>query len=433
MSLRLRLNLFYGLFLGAVLGVLGLLVHLLTWGTLLRGLDASLRDALALALPLVQGHEGEGRILERDEQALAALPSDLTLYLFAGERLLDRVGRLPPPAHPRTGCFREGKARYCGQAVAGGLLLAGRSLVPLEEAVEGVDRVLLLLFPAGLLLALILGFLLTDRALKPLDRMSRRALELARAPDPRARLPEPETQDELARLARAQNLLLEALEGLLERERRFVRLAAHELRTPLSVLIGRLEQALEKDPIPRASVEKALEAALHLFRLAERLLLLVRAEGPLRREPVDLVGVVLEALEDLGWLLHQENPNSPPEKRVLLDLPDHLPFRGDPALLRALARNLLENALRFARERVAVRLQAGPPVHLLVEDDGPGVPPVEREAIFRPFHRTHPGPGSGLGLALVQAVARAHGGRAWVEESPLGGARFWVELGGGDG
>ncbi|GAB5602276.1 HAMP domain-containing sensor histidine kinase [Thermus sp. FJN-A] len=415
MTLRLRLTLFYVLLLGLVLGGLGLFLRYALRSALYGALDATLQDALLLAHPLVNEEEGRFRL----EGERGALPADLALYLVVGGQVVARQGPVfPPPPRLQAGCFSHGEVRYCVLPGEGYRLVAARSLEWADRAMDRVERVLFLGFSGALALAFLLGYLLSGRALAPLGRMARRALELAQAPDPRARLPEPGNLDEVGRFARAQNLLLASLERLLESEKRFVRHAAHELRTPLTALIGRLEQALEADPPPRRPLERALEAALHLKYLSERLLLLARADAPLRREPLDLVGVVLEALEDL-----------PKEGKALeLDLPPTLPHRGDPDLLRALARNLLENAFRHARTRVAVRLEPGP--CLVVEDDGPGIPPQKREEVFKPFRRFSSGEGSGLGLALVRRVAEAHGGFARAEESPLGGARVRVCLNG---
>lgn len=413
MSLRLRLALSYALLLTLVLGGLGLYLHFAVRASLFGAVDVTLREALGVARSLVNEENGALRLEGEGE----ALPPDLGLYLYQKGRLVDRRGpALPPPPRVALGCATWGEVRYCALAEGGGVLVASRSLETVEVALARMDAVLLLAFLAALALSLLLGYALAGRALAPLNRMARRALELAQAPDPKARLPEPGSWDEVGRLARAQNLLLAALERVLEGERQFVRYAAHELRTPLSVLLGRLEQALEMAGSQRKPLEKALEAALHLKALTERLFLLVRAEAPVAREEVDLTGIVLEAIEGLVLA-----------KKVELDLPNALPYRGDPVLLQALVRNLLENALRHARARVAIHLRPGPCI--LVEDDGPGIPKERREEVFRPFFRLGPGGGSGLGLALVRRVAEAHGGFARVEESPWGGARFRVYLG----
>lgn len=385
-----------------------------------QALDASLRDALVLARPLV--NQEDHRAFLGEGEALKDLPPDLALFLFQGKKLVDRGGPLLPPPQPATGCWTAGEVRFCGSQAEGLLLVAGRPLEWVDATLDRLDWLLSFSLPVAVFLAFLGGYALAGRALAPLDRATRRALELALRPDPKGRLPEPRVRDEVFRLARAQNLLLEALEGYLEKEKRFLQNAAHELRTPLAALVGRLEQALEGDPIPRVSVERAKEAAFDLWRLVERLLLLSRAERALVQEEVDFLGVVLEALEEAGRggkALEVQLPQAPCR------------LRGDPLLLKALVRNLLDNAFKFARSRVRVGLSCQGVLELVVEDDGAGVPPEERERIFEAFHQASPAhrsQGSGLGLALVRRVAEVHGGKAGVETSPLGGARFWVRF-----
>ena len=165
-------------------------------------------------------------------------------------------------------------------------------------------------------------------------------------------------------------------------------------------------------------MKKAYQAALDLWTLVERLLQFTRAErGFLEKERVDPIALVLDATEGLGK----------PGVRLDLEVPDG-PCEAilDPTLFRALVRNLLDNALRFAESRVRISLACGPRVRLQVEDDGPGLEgPQER--IFEPFYRGKASKGTGLGLALVKAVAEAHGG--WVRlESQPGKTLFTVEL-----
>lgn len=420
MSLRLRLTLFYVLFLGLVLGLWGLGLHFGVKASLYQALDASLQDALLLVRPLV--NQEDHRAFLGEGEALKDLPPDLALFLFQGARLVDRAGPILSPPQPAMGCWTARKVRFCGSQAEGLQLVAGRPLEWVDAALDRLDRVLQFSLPAAVFLAFLVGYALAGRALAPLDRVTRRALELAQRPDPKGRLPEHGAKDEVFRLARAQNLLLGALEGYLEKEKRFLQNAAHELRTPLAALVGRLEQALEQDPIPTAPVERAKEAAFDLWRLVERLLLLSRAERALTQEEVDFLGVVLEALEEAergGKVLELQLPQAPCR------------LSGDPLLLKALVRNLLENAFKFARNRVRVSLSCEGVLELAVEDDGAGVPWGERERIFEAFHQASPAhraQGSGLGLALVRRVAEAHGGMAGVEESVLGGARFFVRF-----
>jgi signal transduction histidine kinase len=180
-------------------------------------------------------------------------------------------------------------------------------------------------------------------------------------------------------------------------------------------------KALEQDPPARRPLERAREASIDLWHLVERLLLLARAERMGAKEPVDFGAVVLEALEEVetrGKALELDLPHAP------------CPLKGDPILLKAAVRNLLDNAFKFARSRVRVGLRCQKGILLEVADDGPGVPPGEEERIFEAFHQASPAhrsQGSGLGLALVRRVAELHGGRA-VYKRRGEGALFLLEL-----
>jgi len=125
--------------------------------------------------------------------------------------------------------------------------------------------------------------------------------------------------------------------------------------------------------------------------------------------------------------------------RIEKVLPDHGPafVRADQEALALAIRNLLDNAMKYGGDgtevRVDVSAMPGGGARLLVDDNGPGVPASERERIWKPFERggvarTREAGGSGIGLTIVREIAQEHGGRAWVESSPAGGARFIVEL-----
>jgi len=365
MSLRLRLTFFYIVFLAPLLGFLGITLHFGVKASLYRGLDASLRDALLLARPLLDREHHNG--IQIDEVP-EGFPPNLALWVFRGQRIEPLGAALGPPPPPRSGCWDDagGKMRYCGEKVGDTTLVVGRSLEEVAQALDQLDRVLEVTLPATLSLAWFLGYVLAGRALSPLNHMTRRALELARNPDPAARLPEPRVRDELLQLAQAQNLLLSVLEKYLEKERWFLQNAAHELKTPLSALVGRLEQALEQDPLPRVPLERAREAALDLWRLVEHLLLLARTERSPLWEEVDFVQVVLEAQEEVNLR----------GKALQLDLPfTSCDLVGDPLLLKIAVQNLLDNALKFSRSCVCLRLRCESRVRLDIEDDGSKLAP----------------------------------------------------------
>ena len=240
--------------------------------------------------------------------------------------------------------------------------------------------------------------------------------------------------DEIAALARAVNALAHSVEaredeiqGRLQVVAQLTSMMAHEVRNPLQSLALLCALArIEPDAARRGELLAKIEGEiLHLEAVVQRIL---RSSGPLqvRREPADLVDVVQAAV------VIAEAEARARRVRLLVHLPGRLAAVVDASLVRRAIENLVLNAVHFAAEKppgqvtVALRPRSRSAV-LVVEDDGPGVPPGDREAVFQPFVSRKPG-GTGLGLALVSQVVRAHGGSIRVDESPLGGARFEAVL-----
>jgi signal transduction histidine kinase len=223
--------------------------------------------------------------------------------------------------------------------------------------------------------------------------------------------------------------MLERLDQSFSRQRRFVSDASHELRTPLTAIRGQLE-VLARDPDPGAADVRRVEAvALAELGRVERLVadLLALARLDELQEP-RLTGIEVETL--LAELAAAD-----PARPELGALPSGT-VEADSDLIAQVVRNLLANARRAAGEQGRVVLAAAPTgtgLLVSVDDDGPGVPADQRERVFERFHRSQPGRertagGSGLGLAISRSIVVAHGGRIWIEESPLGGARACFEL-----
>lgn len=431
MSLRLRLTLFYTLLVGGVLLLAAVGLRLGLARILQGGLDQSLQAALVLAEPWVSSDNGRLGLSQEGELP-PELPPDLALLLYSPRGLVEALGPKPqalPTA--QTGCFAAGGWRFCGREVEGATLLAGRPLAGLEASLDALNRVLWGALPGALLLALGLGYFLVGRALSPVRLLTEAARERALGRIWNRPLPQPPVRDELFTLSQAFNALLESLGQLIESERRFTQDAAHELRTPLTVLLGRLEQAREKnqDPQVARALEQAYRSAQRMLALVEKLLHLARAEAGqgLSREPVALDRLVLEEAEDLRPLFEAKG------LALRVFLPDGpLEVMGDRLALGLALRNLLENALKFTSAgEVRVRLRkAGPGALLEVEDTGGGFPEAALPHLFQRFYQAqveHRRSGSGLGLALVAAIARWHGGR--VEAANIrGGARLSLWL-----
>jgi two-component system sensor histidine kinase TctE len=231
------------------------------------------------------------------------------------------------------------------------------------------------------------------------------------------------------------NGLLERLDEALTLQNRFTADAAHQLKTPVAGLQAQLELAMrESDPARLRENLAKLEAGLdRLSRLVSQLLALARNEPDAARHmalgEVDLNGLALESAS--AWV--------PDALKKSIDLgfdgtDAPLPVRGDVTRLRELLDNLIDNAIRYSREggRVTVRVLSTPEPTVAVSDDGPGIPPEERQRIFERFHRrlgAGGADGSGLGLAIAQEIARIHGGQIDLREDVDGvGNTFSVSL-----
>jgi two-component system, OmpR family, sensor kinase len=321
------------------------------------------------------------------------------------------------------------EAREKSAAGTGAETSESQRISPISDAQEEVERTFLIVGGMTLVAALIGGYLIAARTASPLRRMAATAEEV-RSGDLTPRLgEEPAAAPELRALIAGFNRMLERLDLAFSRQRRFVSDASHELRTPLTAIRGQLEVLASS---PDASLEEAqrvktmtLAEVERMERMVEELLALAQLDERSEMElgQVDL-GVLLRELSaadasgvDLGGLAEGH-------------------IAGSPELLARVVRNLLANARRHAGESGRVVLSstaANGLVTVRVDDSGPGIPPAERERIFERFHRAdsargHDSGGSGLGLAISWEIVEAHGGRIWVEDSPLDGARAAFEL-----
>jgi len=316
-------------------------------------------------------------------------------------------------------------------------VLVAYSLGTADHAVGLVRLAFAIAFP---LLAVLVGLLvwsLTGWALRPVEAIRSEVAELS-ATDLRRRVPEPSATDEVGRLARTMNEMLARLEDASNRQRQLVADVSHELRNPLAALKAQLEVAAEHPARDAAALLQGPMAEVdRLSQLVEDLLTLARFdEGlvPLRLSEVDLDELVLAEAERLRQFGSVE---------VSVKEVGAARAAGDEAQLARVVRNLSDNACRHARSNISFSVRTGPGYcELVVADDGPGVPEVERERIFDRFvrldtARAHEGSGAGLGLAIVREIVAAHGGKVWVEGglgdrgaagSGLGGARFVVRL-----
>lgn len=327
--------------------------------------------------------------------------------------------------------IKREEAREPGRsAAAAGESIEGSSISPIEDAQSDVEKTLLAVGGASLVAALLAGYLLAARTASPLRRFAATAAEVD-AGDLTPRLEaSPAAAAELRTLAEAFNHMLDRLDRAFARQRQFVSDASHELRSPLTAIRGQLEVLARKES-PDAEEIRRVEAMTmtemrRVERLVDDLVALARLDegvSPALREVQTapflrgLADGVHDGTTEVGELAEGT-------------------IRIDPDLVAQVVRNLINNAQRHAGPggRVALSAKAdGAGLVVIVDDDGPGIPREQRERVFDRFHRSESSRnrasgGSGLGLGIARSIVEMHGGRIWVEDSPLGGARVCFGL-----
>lgn len=392
--------------------------------------DAQLRST---ALSLSAGDLRLAAVPTPAPGAPAASVDDLIIQIWTadGAQLYKSAsGRLlPDPVVLGFSTVRAGDATYRVYALATPFQVTQvaqdmhvRSATARDLALRSVGPIL----AAAPLLMLVVWWVVS-RSLQPVERT--RAQLAARHPDDLSPVSETGLPDEIRPLVGELNLLLERVRLAFASQQQFVGDAAHELRTPLAAL------ALQLQGLRRANDTAAREQAIarlsegvaRATRLIEQLLTLARHENgspTLALAPVDLVQSVREAVSLVLPLANERRID------LSLDGPESATVLGQADALTQLARNLLDNAVKYTPEGGSVRIgiACGEGVVLTVDDTGPGIRPSERERVFDRFYRADSGgvPGSGLGLALVRALAGRHGATVSLEDAPAGGLRARV-------
>ncbi|MDX6723087.1 MAG: hypothetical protein QOD73_1491 [Solirubrobacteraceae bacterium] len=445
LPLRVRVTLAFAGVMAVVLAATGLFVYLRLASELDATIDQGLRsragdvgalvaqhDALAASvrLPLTERGENLAQILDGGGRVLDATPATAgSPLLTAAERrralrstiTLER-DRLAPQREP---------ARLLATPVRTRIVVVGAYLDDRRDALHSLARLLAIGGAAALLLASLAGYGVATAALRPVERMRRRAAGIE-AEDRGARLPVPPAHDEIGRLGETLNAMLARLETAFERERTFVADAGHELRTPLAILKAELELAL-RGGRTREELTEALRSAAEetdrLAVLAEDLLVIARSDQgrlPLRRERLvarDLLGTVAERHARGG--------------SIEVAAADGLELDADRGRLEQALGNLVDNARRHGGGRVELSAEReGDGVRLWVRDAGEGFPDGFADHAFERFTRADAARGrggAGLGLAIVTVIAEAHGGTAGARNRSGGGAEVWIDLPGTTG
>ncbi|MBO9524377.1 MAG: HAMP domain-containing protein [Nocardioidaceae bacterium] len=440
-SVRLRVTAVATLFVLLVTSVGAVVVVVMIGHTVTHSLiDSARQDAAAINAQLARGvapasasttgrsdvvvqlvDEG-GRVLAANRPSLLDEPARRRVGIDQTERvdgLTDRFTivaiRAKAPVRARTGVE---------------LIVVGRSTEQRDETRAETAGLLALAVPLVSAALAVIVWISIGRALRPVEVMRGEA-DAITATHLRRRLAVPPGDDEIPRLARTLNEMLDRIDEGQRRQRQFVSDASHELRSPLAVIRQAAEVAVaHPDRVGvRDLADDVLVESLRLEGLVSALLLLARMENDADQpaEEVDVDDVVLSEVQ-------RARAANPEGARIDVSGVGAGRTRGNAVLLAQAFGNLLSNARRHAAAQVAVTLREdGDGVVLQVDDDGNGVPVAERGAVFERFvrldeARARDEGGAGLGLAIVRSIVDGHGGSVRVLEAPLGGARFEVRL-----
>jgi heavy metal sensor kinase len=458
-SVRVRLTLWYLLVFGVLLTGFSLSIYFVLSNDVYARLDRSLSKAARMTATLFQAETGEtgGDAVSGAAEVLSELRQpDVYVAIYEGERLLASDypnGEQPlmsgellslaqaadQPAFKTVRGFGEEGARQALLSVKAQdhqyYVVIAEPLHSYIEQLESITRIFCFAVPAALLVAGLGGFLVARKSLAPVVAMSDQAERMS-AKNLQERLDVRNPNDELGRLASVLNGLLSRLDRSFESMRSFTADAAHELRTPLSIIRGEADVALSQDR-DATEYKEALaiiqDEARRLSRLVDDMLALARADAGQR--PLEIKELYLNDLAEeccraaqvlalqKGLSLSQQ-PSS------------DIPFRGDEDLLRRMMLNLLDNAIKYTPPGGVVSLaviEEEASIRIVVTDTGIGIPPEAALRIFERFYRvgkarSRVDGGSGLGLAIAKWAAEAHNGTINYTSRPGEGSTFVVGL-----
>jgi signal transduction histidine kinase len=362
--------------------------------------------------------ERVGEVLDQLEAGLQAGDNTVSIVTPDGVTAVAVDPSAAPPSFP--GELRVERAVTVGGAPL--LLVGTASQARLTESLHSLWRGLWIGIPFAAVVTALMAGLATRRALRPVAAITELADSIG-ADDPDARVPVPDTGDEIEHLARTVNQMLARIaEGRIA-QRRFSSDAAHELRTPLMALQGELELVHgHAERIDDRFVERVDAQARRLSERVDDLVLLstLDEQRPLLLRRVSLTELARSEVAGLGNGIDVSG--------------DDVSVLVDEKLVRRAVRNLVVNAGRHAHSAVDVTVaRNGRRAWLHVDDDGPGIDPDQRDHVFRRFGRlddarSADAGGAGLGLSIVASVATAHDGGVELGPSPLGGARVSIWL-----
>lgn len=315
-----------------------------------------------------------------------------------------------------------------------------RSLQEADAIVSGLVWPFIILAIVAFCLLAVFGWWFTRRTFAPLERITETAYRIGVNGDLNERIEtNPRSNDEISRLGRAFNAMLERLDKNFKAQKQFIADSSHELRTPLTVIRGNID-LLKRNPDPENQAEslQAIEReSARMQRLVQDLLLLAQADArqTVEMAPLPLDDIVLEVFKETRVLADQRH------QQLKLGHFDPVVIEGDRDRLKRAILNLVDNAIKYTPEegQITLSLVRGKQwARVTVADNGPGIADKDQALVFDRFYRVDKarsrqstagmGGGSGLGLAIVKHIVEAHGGRISLESEPGKGSTFTIWL-----
>ncbi|MBK8025028.1 MAG: HAMP domain-containing histidine kinase [Chloroflexi bacterium] len=471
MTIRAKLTLLYSGLLAIIIVVFGVLVFAVNRWVLVSSVDRTLADTadkiwknsrveeirefgdvsqIVIFLPRdldffaasgvvvqVWGLDGDEPHLLRASSDLGAYsapldPNALTSAAYGTLPLDSGVGSYYNTVRVNNGDWRVLTLPYevRGWRVA---IQAATSFEAINAASSGLVVIMLVTISTALVGSMIIGMMLTNRVLEPIQNITITAAQITAADDLKTRLTWTGPNDELGQLVSVFNATMERLEHLFTVQQRFVADVSHELRTPLTAIRGHFD-LIKRYGMDPDSLE-AIEAEIsRMSRLVTDLLMLARADYGglhLNKQPVDLDVLVEETVREARMLAG--------ERMLQIGIGDFIPVQvqGDPDRLKQLLLNLVGNAIKFTPDggKITVSLSRTDTQAVVdVVDTGIGISPEDQKRIFDRFYQAdssrarETGEGAGLGLSIAQWIVEAHGGHIEVTSAPNQGSKFTVQL-----
>ncbi|MFH0764526.1 MAG: ATP-binding protein [Candidatus Omnitrophota bacterium] len=358
----------------------------------------------------------------KNARGLTQIPRRDFISVLQGKARFDTVGSMRIYTTP---VFENEKVAYIVQVAS--------SLQPLQAALNNIRVALFVLFPITVLATGIMGALLAKVTLRPVDRMIHTIHQIT-AENMRLRLENPNTKDEIQKLAATFNSMLERLEHAFASQKKLFENLSHELKTPLTILKGEFEVVLKKTRSQaeyEAILKSALEEVDRMTRLAGNLLELARLESKEvfpEKKRLNLNLIVRGIVNNIRKVAESKNIS------VSCRAEDELFVEGDEDRLKTMFLNILDNAVKYTKPGGGISVTSerhGSFVNVKIDDTGIGVSKEEIDHIFDRFYRTEnarANMGFGLGLSIAKSIVEAHKGDIKVESRSSKGTAFTVSL-----